>query len=299
MTQKLSVDEFNKYLSKDKKGTYDAISPTAWTVAYRRTFSDIPYSKEIYDELEKNRIKNDAPDLPDEYKFLDMAPLFEARHKLINKLVLAQNYFQILDIASGLTPRGLEMTRNKDVKYVEVDLPEIIKQKRSIVQAILKKDNIPSRINLHLEIGNALSIKDLKKATKHFEKDKPIIIITEGLLRYFDFKEKTIVAKNVNALLKTFGGGWITPDIIYKRNLSPAFVANNERVSKLTGINIEVNKFSSVEAARTFFKNLGFKIQSHGFLEVLSDLVSPEKLKMSQNDVKEIIGPRIVFIMKL
>lgn len=297
--KKLSVDEFNKYLSKNKKGTYDAISPTAWTVAYCRTFSDIPYSKEIYDELEKNRIKSNAPDLPDEYKFLDMAPLFEARHKLINKLVLEQGYSQILDIAAGLTLRGLEMTRNEDIEYVEVDLPEIIKQKRSIVRAILKKEKITSRKNLHLEIGNALSIKDLKKAAKLFDKDKPIIIITEGLLRYLDFPEKTIVANNVKALLKTFGGVWITPDIIYKRNLSPAFVANNERVSKLTGINIEANKFSSIDAAQTFFKDLGFKIQFYGFLEVLSDLVSPARLKMSQKDVKEIIGPRIIFVMKL
>jgi len=128
MIQKISTNDFIKHLrTTQKSSAYSSISPTAFTVAYRRTFSDIPFTKELYNELEKIRLKNNEPDFPDEYKFLQMAPLFEARHKLINKLTIDQHNFQILDIASGLTPRGLEMTADANYKYIEIDLPEIIK----------------------------------------------------------------------------------------------------------------------------------------------------------------------------
>ncbi|MFA6424459.1 MAG: class I SAM-dependent methyltransferase [Candidatus Magasanikbacteria bacterium] len=296
----LSVVEFNKYISKGKsKGSYEMISPTAWTVAYRRTFSDIPYSKEIYQELEKNLIKNNAPDLPDEYKFLAMAPLFEARHKLINKLVVAEENFQILDIAAGLTPRGLEMTINKNITYLEVDLPEIIRQKRLIVKEIFKRDTIHGREKLQIKVGDALNLKSLKRAVVDLNKNKSLTIITEGLLRYLNFPEKKTVAENVKALLKKFGGVWITPDIIYKGNLKPKFVENNNRVAKLTGINIEENKFASVQTAKIFFQDLGFTIESYPFTEVLNNLTSPKRLKMSPKEVNDVIETRVVFVMRL
>jgi len=298
--KKFSVAEFNKYISKGKsKGSHEMISPTAWTVAYRRTFSDIPYSKEIYQELEKNLVKNNIPNLPDEYKFLAMAPLFEARHKLINKLVTAENNYQILDIAAGLTPRGLEMTRNKNITYLEVDLPKIIKQKRLIVKEILKRDAAPSRKNLQMKVGDALNLKSLKNAVVSLNNNKSLTIITEGLLRYLNFSEKKIVAENVKVLLKKFGGVWITPDIIFKRNLKPKFIENNTRVAKLTGINLEENKFVSVETAKTFFQDLGFTIEIHRFTEVLMNLISPKRLRMSRKDVKEVIETRVVFVMRL
>jgi len=150
-----------------------------------------------------------------------------------------------------------------------------------------------------MKAGNVLNFNDLKSATKTFNKNKPITIITEGLLRYLDSREKTIVAENIKKLLKIYGGVWLTPDIIYKRNLRPDFVANNKRVAKLTGINIEKNKFKSLTEARIFFKNLGFTIKSYNFMTMLSQLKSPKKINVTQKEVINTINKRVVFVMTL
>ncbi len=298
MIKKLTIAEFNEFIHQKHKKPYENISTTAWTVAYRRTFSDIPYAKEIYRELEKMRLANKEPDLPDEYKFMAMVPLFEARHKLLNKLTLKANNKQILDIASGLTPRGLEMTEQADIEYVEFDLPKMMSEKRKIVDNILRHNTISKRENLHLEAGDATKLADLERATIHFKPNQPLTVITEGLLRYLNAEEKIIIAKNIKLLLARFGGVWLTPDIIYKRNQRPDFIANNERVAKLTGIDLESNKFPSIEAAQDFFNNLGFKVEIHRFMDVYSDLVTPALLNMPISEVEEIVGPRVVFEMR-
>lgn len=300
MPKKISMMEFNKQLLAQKKiNPYEVISPTAWKVAYARTFSNIPYAKKIYNELEKIRLANSEPNLPEELKFVDLAPNFEARHKLINKLLAKEKNSQILDIAAGLSPHGLELSRNEKINYVEVDLPTITKQKRQIVKIILKRDALPNRPNLHLEIGDATKITDLNKAVRYFKKKKSLTVITEGLLYYLDTSEKIQVANNIKKLLKKFGGVWITPDINYRRKMKSNFVANTIRVSAITGINLEKNKFKNIQEAKDLFDKLGFSIKVHNFMEVANKLVSPKKLKMSDAKVKEIIGPRVVFVMKI
>ena len=41
---------------------------------------------------------------------------------------------QVLEIAAGLSPRGLEMTRNPDAVYVESDLAEILGVEETIAK---------------------------------------------------------------------------------------------------------------------------------------------------------------------
>jgi len=89
----------NKQMENDQSN-FEKIIPTARMVAYRRTFSDIPYSLEIFEKLEKIRKRNNYPDIPNELKKPELAPQFEARHKLIDKLTYQTNSDQILELAS-------------------------------------------------------------------------------------------------------------------------------------------------------------------------------------------------------
>lgn len=75
---------------QSKKGSpYEKISATAWGVAYRRTFSDIKYTKEIFDELDKTVETNDPIELEymESIKKSKISPQFEARYKLISRLL--------------------------------------------------------------------------------------------------------------------------------------------------------------------------------------------------------------------
>lgn len=270
------------------------VSATAWMTAHKRTFTDIPYSKEIFLELEKLR-KND---IPEEYKTPELTPQIEARYKLINRLLKESGIKQVLEIASGLSSRGLEMTEDPEFTYVELDLPVILKQKQVIVKSIAEE-----RPKLHFTIGSALDFESLKSALKYFDKKKPIAIINEGLLRYLTMEQKVFVARYVHDLLQEFdfNGVWITPDITLKSVLNIENETTNNRIEKVnqsTGVDIEGNSFNSIDEAEEFFGQLAFKVERHPFMEVKSELVSPKKLNIADEEVdKQLEGP-CVFVMR-
>jgi hypothetical protein len=71
-----------------------------------------------------------------------------------------------------------------------------------------------------------------------------------------------------------------------------------EQISKLTGKNITANHFKTEGEAKRFFNNLGFSIKRYSFLEVYDELTSPRKLKLSEQQTKEVIEGAMVFVMK-
>ena len=67
---------------------YERIAPTAWIVAYRRTFTDIPFSQEIFQELDAIREKQGTK-IPEDVRTPELTPQLEARYKLLNRLLRA------------------------------------------------------------------------------------------------------------------------------------------------------------------------------------------------------------------
>lgn len=280
------------------KAPYERIAPTALSVAYRRSFSDIPYGAAIFNELERARKASGQPDLPAELKTTGMAPQLEARYKLIDRLVVESGAKQVLEIASGFSPRGLSMSEN-GVDYVELDLPALIADKRRVLSAI--KEKLPT--NLRLQNGDATVLGDLEAAVARFDKNKPITVVNEGLLRYLGFDDKAKVARNVHSILEQFEGVWITPDItlrkVLEREDALSYQKHTEALKEVTGVDINQNLFESVEAAKRFFEGLGFSVEVHSFLEVTDKLVSPSRLGISPEEVEKTIKDAVVFVMKV
>lgn len=275
----------------------ERISPTALMIAHRRTFTDIPYVKDIYEELERIYKTQGKEALPAGLENPAIASQFEARYKLVNRLLRESGVIQVLEIAAGHSPRGLEMTDDPSFRYVEVDLSGIAEQKRGIVKVIGK-----DRVNLQVENGDALDLQTLQNAVSQLDPSKPIGIINEGLLRYLNFDQKAQVARNVHSLLERFGGVWITPDITLKSVMQAENAATGgqtDKVKELTGINIDQNAFSSVEEARKFFENLGFSIEPHRFTEVMDELVSPSKLGQTKEEVERFTEGAHAFVLRV
>jgi len=284
------------------KTTYDGVVPTGWLTAYGRTFTDIPYSQAMFDELEAIRTNSSSAPILEEMKDTKLAPQFEARHKLLNKLVKESGIKQVLEIAAGLSTRGIELTTDELIQYVEVDLPTMMADKRKILADLQEKGAIPNRPNLHIADGSAVEIDDLIKAATYFDSSQPIAVVNEGLLRYLGFEDKTKYAENVKCLLKQFGGVWITSDIslpkvFYKED--DVMALRRKRISEITGVNVADNLFKDEEDAKKFFGNLGFSVESHSFLEMLDDLTSPQALDMPRDYVEAINGSAVVFVMRL
>jgi O-methyltransferase involved in polyketide biosynthesis len=259
---------------------YLQIIPTAILTAYPRTFSDIPYTQAIFDELKRNYGEIDNNLITNR-----LAIELEARSKLIDKLLAKTGINQVLEIASGYSSRGLIFAQNSNAKYIELDLPDVAKLKTIILSNIA---SIPD--NLHIIGGNALRNSDLEGLSKYFSPNEQIAIINEGLLRYLDFDEKTILATNIRGILERFGGVWISGDGAtksFRNNQNKLFPSVNTTIMNTTKRNDIGNAFENQEHFKQFFGNLGFTVEFYDYTTIQSKLTSPRKLGRTEQEVRD------------
>lgn len=277
---------------------YTSIIPTAYVTAYPRTLTDIPYSSEIFEGLESFRKEEHLPEIEEDQKVDRLAPELEARYKLIDKLLANAGITQILELAAGLSTRGLLFTAHPSTLYSELDLEEMAEMKKKILSKIK-----PSTTNLRIVPGNALRLADINNAVSGFDPKKPVAVVNEGLLRYLNFDEKTQVANNVHEVLSRFGGVWITCDTTPKKFLATQDKITkpgmNKKLSSISGKNFEDNMFEDNKHAVKFFSNLGFSVEVHPFTEIADELSSPDRLGYSLGETKELFGPAVVVVMRL
>ena len=280
---------------------YAKISPTAKLVAYGRTFTNIPFAREIAAECDAEKVFQTwsvAESLPLRVLF------WEARYKTANQIIAREGMTQILEIAAGLSPRGLAMTDDPDVVYVATDLPEMLEQEKAIAGTILAKLNI-QRPNLHFSVANALDRDEVLQAATPFQADKPVVILSEGLLTYLTHAEQATLATNVHELLARYGGVWITPDVgtkqiwdkllrIDKRQLQLA-----QTISSATERSLYDNLFIDNNDVRQFFTSAGFKIEEYSYLHVLDELSSLKRFNFDRERFVQIMQGLTVFILTL
>jgi O-methyltransferase involved in polyketide biosynthesis len=302
----MKYNDFRSNMSDNANKTeeaYERISPTAWLTAYQRTLSDIPLANEMYRELQEIIRQTRSPAEVQELEKLrrpETSFVWESRFKIVDRLIKEQHIDQVLEIASGYSPRGLNMSKDASVEYVEIDLPNIIEEKRRIVEKLVGRSEAPIERNLHLAEGNALESRDLFAAARFF-KARPVAVVNEGLLPYLNHNEKAILGKNIHGLLERFGGAWITPDIATQTQAAlfkERTAGRAARIEHLTGIDIMKNRFENEEAARLFFEGLGFSVEEHSFTEIAGELVSSPHWRLSPEQVKKIMGRLTAFVME-
>jgi len=278
-------------MNKINNKNFEDISPTAIVTSYPRTFTDIPYEKEIYSWLEKNCSSNVA-------LYKDLAPEIEARYKLINKLLDKYKIKQVLELAAGYSSCGLIYSKN-GYKYVELDLKDVSKNKERIIKNITNE--FPA--NLKLISGNALKSNDFDKCSSYLEKNQPVAVINEGLLRYLTFAEKKIVGENIHKLLSVHNGIWITSDLTPKKFISSqneALTDFNSKVANITSRNNLNDRFENLEHVKKFYGNIGFEvIEVHKFSEVKDELYSVNTLNIINNKIEKTLDDAIVVVMKV
>lgn len=289
--------------SKNERG-HASISPTAVAVAYSRTFSDIPLSTEIFEEMQVINAQTGINFSIEQIKGIvppETAPMFEARFKLTDKILEESQVKQVLEIASGFSQRGLIMSQDPLIKYSELDLPGIMAEKKTVAEHLVENGKISRAANLYFHEGNALDMDDILSATQEFE-EKPIAVLNEGLLRYLNREQRSIVAKNVHRLLEKFGGAWITPDTCVKlgeQSEGRSMQGSDEKIQQLTGIDVQKYYFKNEDEAQEFFENLGFTVERRNFMDVYGKLVSPENLNLPPEKIKDILKQRSVFVIRV
>lgn len=285
---------------------HSKISPTAKLVAYWRQFSDVPYAKEVSEFIGAKQLSEKILQSSTSLENMAwLAPMIEARYKSINSAIQKEGIKQIFELASGVALRGLTLTSDPEVVYVETDLKGISEEKKSLVDKIRALHSLAPRQNLHFETVNVLSLQEIEKASSHFKPSQPIAIIHEGLMPYLSVPEKEILAKNIHTLLTRFGGVWITPDFTHKKELEKSWNRNGEMekmiqtVGSLTERNFKDAAFESDEDIHKFCDRMGFEFTVSPQMDGSFKLTSTESVSVPKSVIDELLQDLKLWTLRL
>ena len=271
---------------------------TADGVAYRRTFTDIPLSQEIWGIL----LTLQAPPTLEELKRMvnrTMLAFFEARYLMTDKLLEKSGIRQVFELAAGLSIRGALFAQETGARYVELDLPGEIKVKRKIMDDLLVRRKIADPQGLYFVEGDVTNPADFAKASSYLSLGSPIAVICEGLLRYISFADKEILGKSIHDLLKQSGGMWITPDVEFLPAAENAVQTSHFAFLKeKSGIDIRPNLFKDEIHAVSFFEGLGFSVEKIPLDELVPVLASPRKAALTQEEIDYALRDRWTYVMR-
>lgn len=277
-----------------KSTTYNEKSSfTADGVAYRRTFTDLPFAKEIFEILQRTNPMSDEAMERAGMSGRNLIPFFEARYLMTDKIIAEGGFTQIVELASGLSGRGMHMTQNPAIDFIEVDLAEKIALKQKIVAQIA-----PHRSNLHFIPGNVTEGSTFQSIAYLLRGEKTVIECA-GLLRYLSRIGQRFAGAYIWSLAKMHGGIWITPDLEF-REYELATPAGRERYEKMateTGIDVRPNLFEDLTDAVTFFEDLGFGVKIFLLMDIIDQLVSPARLGLTMKEVVESMRHRMTFVL--
>jgi O-methyltransferase involved in polyketide biosynthesis len=264
------------------------VSQTALVPAFARgEYTTIPWAREIL-EILRSRGAPLSGSPWSELNARGYAPIFEARFRAVSRVLEEKGAAQVLELAAGLSPRGMELAP-RGVEYVEADLPESIAMKRELVTAIL--GSIPER--LHLCSASVIDRTQFLDCCAPFSPALPVAVTTEGLLRYLTFEEKTRVAANVLEVISRSGGWWITPDIHLRSWAERRNPAQVQRETETLGRSLESNYFTDFDHARQFFETCGFQVESRS----LADGVAPQAATTQFDDSTLNLADFRLFVM--
>jgi len=279
------------------------ISVTAKIAAYYRQFLDIPFAQEV-----AKRIGADAAfdriliehGLQRE-KLTFYAPMFEARYKSITQLILQSGASQVLELASGYSLRGLDLTRGGAVRYVETDLPDVVAAKLGLIEEVLQHHAIPQSPQHVVTAADALDFDQVRSAAAGLDRSRALTVLCEGLIMYLSKEQTEQLAAHVRRLLGEFAGGcWITPDFTFKveaRDLPPERVRLREAITGVTQRQIDASAFRDGDDLVAFLGRAGFDVQVRSQIDETPSFSSIQALGLSPATVERLRGVLRVWVM--
>jgi O-methyltransferase involved in polyketide biosynthesis len=275
---------------------FDKIGLTAFGASLSRQFTNLPYARELAQWVESQGLVEYSLSQEQAKTFAAGTVYLEARYRAINQVMAQYSITQVLELASGLLPRGLFLSRDPNITFVESDLPPIIRCKQQLVQQL-----IGERSNLHFLEIDATSSTQFLQSGDCLKAGKPVVIICEGLLMYLSQIEKQRVCANIREMLSSYGGVWITSDLTFIAGLrqnDPAYLEQVKRGTAFTGRSLD-HDFQTIEQARQFADEQGFHVAEHSVLDVMNQLSCLEILGIDTAMVRKMLTEQYVFAMTL
>ncbi|MFQ5737964.1 MAG: class I SAM-dependent methyltransferase [Acidobacteriota bacterium] len=140
------------------------------------------------------------------------------RHAMIDHLLAASGSSQVLELAAGLSRRGAAFSRDPAIQYVEVDLPPMVEQKRTLLARSEQGLAVLNRSNLRM-IGADIASVDLDSLVKP---GRSLMVIAEGLLMYLKAEEQRQLWRRVSRLIRRVPRGVFLFDLVPACELPPS-----------------------------------------------------------------------------
>lgn len=269
-----------KSLPAGQARDFDSITPSAEFLIRLKANTTIPFAKETSALLIKGDVAEAEKHSQSDHNFYFRSLIhFENRYRTIDKLLSEFHSPNLLELSSGYSCRGFALALDREIHFIDTDLPELISNKKKLIDGLLKTSGKRFKGQFDLLALNALDSSAFSKLIEKFS-NEPITFINEGLLPYLNTEEKNLLCSNIRNELKTHGGYWITGDIYIKdpeeetRDLPEA--AKMWRQQHRT----YENKFESFESAEKFFNDSGF------------DVIRRESLLVDELSCLELLGDR-------
>ncbi|MBJ9952550.1 MULTISPECIES: class I SAM-dependent methyltransferase [unclassified Acinetobacter] len=172
----------------------------------------------------------------------------------LHQLIAQFPDLQVLEIAAGLSPRGWWFRQQyAQIDYRELDLPEMAKTKQAALKQI--DPNSPEVLSVDL------FTHDFQNAFKVFDPQKPLVVISEGLINYFNKNLLKQLIQSIADYGKNFKALHYLTDIYPEpvKNKFATVIWNSSKLLKLMSRSAFTFHFTSPEHARHFISETGFK----------------------------------------
>ncbi|MGB4342139.1 MAG: class I SAM-dependent methyltransferase [Moraxellaceae bacterium] len=139
------------------------------------------------------------------------------RHYLIDReldaLIAKHPDLQIVELACGLSPRGHRFTqKHAGITYIETDLPGMVARKRPLLTGLGSLSSRHRVITCNiLDLGTTDSLEAV--IARECNPARPLVVITEGLVNYFELATISTMWQRLATLLKGFPLGIYLTDV--------------------------------------------------------------------------------------
>lgn len=139
------------------------------------------------------------------------------RHYLIDReleqLIARHPDLQIVELACGLSPRGHRFTqRHPGIRYIETDLPGMVARKHPLLAGLGSLNERHKVVTCNILDRNTPDSLE-QVIARECDAQRPLAIITEGLVNYFDLDTISPVWQRLATLLHDFPVGVYLTDV--------------------------------------------------------------------------------------
>ena len=170
----------------------------------------------------------------DNFKALVVARYFNSHRFLELIAQLTNGQLQVVELGAGFTSHFLSI-RDQVSKYIEVDYPLNSKIKSKATEQFYNGNKIT------FVGGDILESTTWEKINSVIDRDKPVVIFSEGVIApYFNLQQKMVVANYIKPFLAISGSAFLIDDTLKNHpelQKHPVIAEGMARITKKSGNN--------------------------------------------------------------